>query len=512
MAVLRLLLGDQLSRSMSSFDGIDKQSDVVLMAEVKEEATYVKHHKLKIAFLFSAMRHFANELISDGYRVEYVKYDAEHNLGSLTQQADEAMERLALSSAVVSQPGEHRLFESIKQWQSQAAYPVEVLPDNRFLVDDTFFERWAEGKKELRMEFFYREVRKKTGYLMEAGKPIGGKWNYDAQNRDSMSEDVAVPAPKTFDVDDLTTEVLDLVEQHFPEHLGSTKNFYFAVTRNQALEVLNTFITERLPRFGQYQDAMVMNNPWLFHSHISFYLNSGLLNVEETVEAAVQAYHAGQAPLNSVEGFVRQVIGWREYVRGFYWHFMPGLKGKNALDAQLSLPEFYWSGETRMNCLKQCVNDTTHNAYAHHIQRLMVLGNFALLAGINPDDVNDWYLLVYADAYEWVELPNVSSMILYADDGKLASKPYAASGSYINKMSNYCKSCDYNVKEKTGSQACPFNYLYWHFIKRHQPKFEKNPRMAMIYRTMNKMDQDKLSVMLEDAEVFLNKLANNEEV
>jgi deoxyribodipyrimidine photolyase-related protein len=278
------------------------------------------------------------------------------------------------------------------------------------------------------------------------------------------------------------------------------------------LEVLKTFIEERLKNFGQYQDAMLEGNPWLYHSHIGLYLNTGLLMPMEVMNLAQEAFDNAKVPLNSVEGFIRQILGWREYVRGFYWHFMPDLKSKNYLNATRSLPEFFWSGDTKMNCLSQCVSDTKDHAYAHHIQRLMVLGNFSLLAGLSPKEVNEWYLLVYADAYEWVELPNVSAMVLFADGGHLASKPYAASGAYINKMSNYCKNCHYSVKEKVGEQACPFNYLYWHFLERNRDRFENNPRMAMIYRTMGKMDPQKVKHMLDDGDTFLLKLDNNEEV
>lgn len=389
---------------------------------------------------------------------------------------------------------------------------MEIRSDNRFLVDTEFFSNWAEGKKQFRMEFFYREIRKLTGYLVEDGKPVGGKWNYDVQNRETMPKDKAVPNPHTVEVDETTQQVIKLVGEKFADHFGDLDNFHYAVTRNDARKVLQRFILERLPDFGRYQDAMVSGEPWMFHSHISFYLNCGLLEVKEVVEAAIHAYDAGDVPLNSVEGFVRQVIGWREYIRGFYWHFMPNLAEKNALNATRELPLLYWSGDTKMNCLKQCITETKANAYAHHIQRLMVLGNFALLAGLDPKQVNEWYLIVYADAYEWVEMPNVSSMILFADNGNLASKPYAASGSYINKMSDYCKQCEYSVKEKIGHQACPFNYLYWHFIHRHRDKLENNPRMAMIYRTMAKMNEEQVRHMLEDADDFLERLSRDEKV
>ncbi len=513
---LVIILGDQLNIEMSSLSGFDKETDVVLMSEVREEATYVKHHKKKIAFVFSAMRHFAKELTAKGYKVVYVEYDAPENLGSLYEQAKWACNRQSIaqpfSAVKVAQPGEYRLFDEVSTWQRKLGLPVEITADNRFIATQQFFADWAEGRKQYRMEFFYRELRKSTGTLMDAKQPVGGKWNYDAENRKSFGKDPDVPDRTHTAPDAITQDVLKLVKTTFSEHFGQLEGFDFAVTREGALAVLREFIETRLVDFGQYQDAMLEGNPWLFHSHIGLYLNAGLLMPREVINAAEEAYLNGRVPINSAEGFIRQILGWREYVRGFYWYFMPALKQQNYLNAQRNLPDFYWTGDTKMNCLSQCVNDTKKYAYAHHIQRLMVLGNFALLTGIKPEAINEWYLLVYADAYEWVELPNVSSMVLFADGGQLASKPYAASGSYINKMSNYCKNCHYSVKEKTGPQACPFNYLYWHFLYRHQQRFEKNPRMAMIYRTMTKIDETKFNHMLEDADTFLLRLENNEEV
>ncbi|MEC9479545.1 MAG: cryptochrome/photolyase family protein, partial [Pseudomonadota bacterium] len=336
--------------------------------------------------------------------------------------------------------------------------------------------------------------------------------NYDAQNRESMPETHKVPKHSTFEIDDITADVIGLVKEEFDDHFGDIDNFHFAVTRKGALSVLNTFIEERLPNFGQYQDAMVEGKPWLYHSHIAFYLNCGLLTPSEAIHAAEQAYHAGQVPLNSAEGFIRQILGWREYVRGFYWHFMPNLKTDNYFNNSRSLPSFFWNAETNMNCMRQCIKETQQNAYAHHIQRLMVIGNFSLLTELNPEEVQAWYLLVYADAYEWVELPNVAGMILYSDGANLASKPYVASGSYINKMSNYCKNCGYQVSKKTGPKACPFNYLYWHFIDKHKEKLSNNHRMAMIYKTYGRMKEENIETMKQDAAIFLSKLTKNEEV
>ncbi|MGQ8363670.1 cryptochrome/photolyase family protein [Glaciecola sp. 1036] len=512
MANLCVILGDQLSTQISSLDKIKPKKDWVLMAEVKNEASYVKHHKKKIAFVFSAMRHFAEELQESNYQVHYTKYLDDDNKGSIFEQVKAFCDAHEVDNIFIAHPGEHRLWEDVQCWHDKLNVKVEITPDNRFIADKAFFSEWAQGRKQLRMEYFYREMRKQQKVLLDEGEPVGGKWNYDEKNRESLPKGHKLPKPDSFKPDDTTQEVIELVTNTFSDHFGNIENFHYAVTRKQALNVLSSFIENRLPAFGKYQDAMAQGEPWMYHSHLSLYINTGLLMPMEVIKAAEQAYHDGSAPLNSVEGFIRQILGWREYVRGFYWHFMPDYLSKNFFLAQRKLPEFFWTADTKMNCLKQCITETRDNAYAHHIQRLMVLGNFALLAGLSTKEVNEWYLIVYADAYEWVELPNVSGMILFADGGKLASKPYAASGSYINKMSNYCQHCEYSVKEKTGEQACPFNYLYWHFLIRHKEKLSNNHRMSMIYNTLSKMDEDKVNRMYDDAEDFLKRMSKNEEV
>lgn len=509
---LRLILGDQLTETLSVFTYADKNNDWFLMAEVREEATYVKHHKKKIALLFSAMRHFAQKLRDKGYRLAYTHYDDPDNGGSLLEEVKRHVRKYDCDHVAVTAPGEYRLMKSIEQWSSVLGVPVVVLDDERFISKPQQFSEWASSRKQLRMEYFYRELRKQTGILMEQGGPIGGQWNFDHQNREPIPKGTSVPSPIAFEADAITQDVLALVKTHFNDHFGDLEPFHFAVTREQALEVLKHFLQYRLPDFGRYQDAMVEGEPWMFHSLLSFYLNCGLLTPLEVLKSAEEAYHQGLAPLNSVEGFIRQILGWREYVRGFYWHFMPQLSHDNVLNAQRALPGFFWDSYTNMNCLRQCIKETKENAYAHHIQRLMVLGNFCLLAGINPYEVQEWYLLVYADAYEWVELPNVSAMILFADGGVLASKPYAASGSYINKMSDYCKNCGYQVSKKSGDKACPFNYLYWHFIDTHQQKLRANPRMGLIYKSYERMSESNIKAMQSSAQVFLSKLDNGEEV
>lgn len=507
MKILRLIMADQLSHSVSSLSDINPDLDIILMCEVWNEAIFVKHHKKKIAFLFSAMRHFADELQDRGYSVDYIRIDSPNNTGSFRGEMQRAINRHSPDRITVTFPGEYRVLEELKSCEKDFSIPVEIKPDDRFLCSPEEFADWSRGRKNLRMEYFYREMRKKYDILMDGDKPVGGKWNFDSENRKSPKDELKIPKSYGASPDDITREVLDLVEDKFADHFGDIYPFHFAVTRDQALDALDQFIRERLRNFGDYQDAMVQDEPWMYHSHISFYLNCGLLEPLDAVRAAEESYESGSAPLNAVEGFIRQIIGWRELVRGIYWLKMPNYADLNFLEADRELPDFYWSGKTQMNCVYQCVKETKANAYAHHIQRLMVLGNFALLAGINPTYVNEWYLIVYADAYEWVELPNVSGMILFADGGMLGSKPYAASGAYINKMSNYCKSCRYKVSKKNGPDACPFNYLYWDFLVRNDEKLRKNPRLNMAYRTIDKMNEEKLLAVKEDTRRFFKELS-----
>ncbi|MCH1516628.1 MAG: cryptochrome/photolyase family protein [Alphaproteobacteria bacterium] len=507
MSTLRLILGDQLTPDISSLRDADKSNDIILLCEVFAEAVYVKHHQKKIAFLFSAMRHFAAKLSESGWHVDYVRLDQKGNSHSFSGEVVRAVARHEPQSVIVTCPSEWRVLEEMRNWETTLPCAVELRDDDRFYCTLDEFASWAEGRKQLRMEYFYRELRRKTGILMSENEPIGGQWNYDAENRGRAPDDLEVPKRTSFVPDDITNEVLHLVENRFGAHFGRLRPFEFAVTHEQAAYVLDRFIAERLPLFGIYQDAMVEGEAFMFHAHIGLYLNCGLLSPQQAIIAAENAYHAGAAPLNATEGFIRQILGWREFVRGLYWLKMPDYADQNALEAHRPLPAFFWTADTKMNCLKQCVSETRDHAYAHHIQRLMVLGNFALLAGLSPKDVNEWFMIVYADAYEWVELPNVSGMALYADGGVLASKPYASGGAYIERMSNYCRSCHYNVKQKTGEQACPFNYLYWDFLIRHQDRLSSNARMGMMYRTLSKMTDEKRATILADSQRFLSELS-----
>ena len=506
MRTLRLILGDQLSKSISSLKNCDKKNDIVFMCEVMEEATYVKHHKKKIVFLFSAMRHFAEELKSNGYNIQYTKLNDNENAGSFKKEIERQIQKFNINKIVVTHPGEYRVLKDIQSYSEEFKIDVEILEDDRFLATTKDFNAWAKGRKQLRMELFYREMRKKHNILMDGNNPEGGKWNYDSENRKPPEGSLFLPKTYNTPVDNITQEVIKLVEEKFNNHFGNIEPFFFAVTRSQALEALDKFINERLCDFGDFQDAMLEGEPWMYHSHLSFYINCGLLLPKECIQAAEEAYKNKKAPLNAVEGFIRQILGWREYIRGLYWLKMPEYKSLNFFKAKKSLPNFFWTADTDMNCLKQCIQETKENAYAHHIQRLMVIGNFSLLTGLNPMEVNEWYLLVYADAYEWVELPNVTGMILFADGGYLASKPYAASGTYINKMSNYCTNCKYNITQKEGEKACPFNYLYWDFLARNREKLKNNHRIGMMYKTYDRMPEKKKVQITKDSQKFINSL------
>lgn len=504
--VLRLVLGDQVSQGLSSLRDLDPARDTVLMAEVLGECTYVRHHPKKIVLVLAAMRHFALVLRAQGVTVRYIKLDDPQNRQSLRGEVERAVAELGPERIVVTEPGEWRVLEELRALEGATGVPVDIREDDRFLCSIDAFRAWAEGRRGLRMEFFYRDMRRRTGLLMEGDDPVGGAWNYDHANRRSLPAGIRAPAPPTFLPDAVTAEVIDLVRQRFASHFGSVEGFDLPVTAAEARMALADFIEHRLALFGDYQDAMAEGEATLFHSLLSPALNIGLLDPRTVCEAAEAAYREGAAPLNAVEGFIRQILGWREYVRGIYWLKMPGYAETNALDATRKLPSFYWTGETDMACLRAAIDQTRELAYAHHIQRLMVTGNFALLAGVDPREVNEWYLVVYADAFEWVQLPNTHGMAIHADGGIMASKPYAASGKYIDRMSDHCGGCAYRVKDSTGPRACPFNYLYWDFMARHRQRFAKNPRMVQMIRLLERMDPGKVAAMRAEAARFLDRL------
>jgi deoxyribodipyrimidine photolyase-related protein len=486
---LILILGDQLSLDNPALAGIDAQQDRVLMIEAAGEATRVWSHRARIALFLAAMRHFAAELRGRGIRVDYRELDDERGGAGLRGRLAAALAELRPQQLRICEAGEYGVAAGIAAACAEAGVPLVVLPDGHFLCSRGQFADWAQGRKELRMEFFYREMRRRHGVLMRGDKPEGGRWNFDAENRAGFAKNGPgeLPEPPRFAPDDTTRAVLALVERRFAQHPGSLQHFAWPVTRGEALLALADFIRHRLPRFGQHQDAMWSGMPFGRHSLLSAALNLKLLDPREVIAAAERAWREGAAPLASVEGFIRQILGWREFIRGVYWLDMPGLLGANHYRHERPLPRFYWTGDTDMNCLKEAIGQTLRHGYAHHIQRLMVTGNFALLAGIDPRAVHEWYLAVYVDAVEWAELPNTAGMALYANGGRFTSKPYVASGAYIRRMSNYCAGCRYDPQLKTGARACPYTTLYWNFLDRHEAELAAHPRTALMARNVARL-------------------------
>ncbi len=507
--ILVPILGDQLSLGIASLRDIDPAGAIVLMMEVAEETTYVRHHKAKIAFLFAAMRHHAERLRGEGWAVEYTRLDDPANAGSFTGEVARAVERHGPERIVVTEAGEWRVAAMLDSWETLFGLPVDIRPDDRFIAAHAEFAEWAKDRRELRMEFFYREMRRKTGLLMDGDKPAGGQWNFDKDNRKPAKRDLAMPRPLAFAPDAVTREVFDLVAERFADHPGSLDAFDYAVTAADAERQASYFFKHALPEFGAYQDAMLSGERHLWHSILSPYINAGLLDPLDLCRRAEAEYRGGRAPLNSVEGYVRQIVGWREYMRGIYWLEGPDYVTRNFLNARRALPGFYWTGETQMHCMAEALGQTLATAHAHHIQRLMVTGNFALLIGADPAQVHRWYLEIYVDAYEWVELPNTLGMSQFADGGLLGSKPYISSGAYIDRMSDYCGSCRYDVKQRTGPDACPFNALYWDFLARNREKLGSNHRLAMPYRTWDKMDDGTQGALRASAATFLDTLVSD---
>ncbi|MBT5156991.1 MAG: cryptochrome/photolyase family protein [Rhodobiaceae bacterium] len=508
MTDLILVLGDQLSPHLSSLQAAPDAH--VVMAELYDEATYVAHHQQKLVLVFSAMRHFAESLRQQGREVTYIAYGETPELKSFTDVVAQKLASGSYQRLFVTEPGEYRLASQFADWATQFNLPVHILPDTRFIASHDEFQTWASGKKQLRMEFFYREMRRKTGLLMDDKEPLGGQWNYDAENRKKLPKGHVLPARLSTPPDALTRDVMALVTEHFGSgetaHFGTLEGFGWPVTAQQAEAQFDDFLDHCLPQFGDYQDAMKSGETFMYHALIATSLNLGLLDPLDVCRAAEARLESGQAPLNAVEGFIRQILGWREYIRGIYWLKMPDYEQENFFDHDRALPDFFYSGDTDMACLREAVTASQTHAYAHHIQRLMITGNFALLAGLAPEAVNRWYMEVYADAYQWVQLPNTHGMALFADGGLVASKPYVSSGAYINRMSDYCKDCRYQVKQPNGDDACPFNYLYWDFMMRHADTLSSNPRMGMVYRNLEKMDEAKKAAAKTSAAKFLETL------
>ena len=487
---LVIVLGDQLDAQSSALEGFDATQDVVWMAEVDQESTHVWSAKQRIAVFLSAMRHFAHDLRKRGFPLMYVPLDGPANRGTLALELESAIQQLQPASLVLTAPGDWRVLHSLRAVAKQHKVALDLRDDTHFFSTVREFAAHAEGRKQLRLEYWYRELRHKHGILMEGKAPVGGQWNFDADNRESFGKTGPqnLPPPSRFAPDAMTQEVLALVNTRFADHPGSLTSFGWPVTRAQALEALQAFIDQRLPLFGRYEDAMWAGEPWLFHSHLSCALNLKLLTAREVVQAAEDAFHTGHAPLAAVEGFIRQILGWREYVRGIYWLHMPDYLERNALNAQADLPAWFWTGQTDMACLKDAITQTLEHGYAHHIQRLMVTGLYALLLGVKPQAVHSWYLSVYVDAVEWVELPNTLGMGQFGDGGLIASKPYVASGKYIQRMSNHCSACQYDPAQSTGPKACPYTTLYWDFLMRHEALLKKNPRMAMQLKNLARLE------------------------
>jgi len=513
---LVIVLGDQLDRTGAAFDGFDPGHDLVWMAEVAEESTHVWTHKARITVFLAAMRHFRDALRADGIEVDYTE------LATKPARAEPATLAAALAASltalrkakrspvklVVVEPGEWRVQEALRGAAAEAAIELEVRPDRHFFTSREDFAAHAKGRKQLRLEYFYRPLREKFGVLMDDGEPAGGQWNFDAENRGSFgrSGPGPLPSPARFPPDATTRGVIDLVDARFAAHPGSLADFDWPVTPADAEVALADFVAHRLANFGRYQDAIWTGEPWLWHSRLSQAMNMKLLDPRAVVAAAERAWREGRAPLEAAEGFIRQVIGWREYVRGVYWHLMPEYADRNTLGAEGPLPGFYWTADTEMNCLRDALSQTLRFGYAHHIQRLMVTGLFAMLAGVRPQDVHRWYLAVYVDAVEWVELPNTLGMSQFADGGVMASKPYCASGAYIERMSNACAGCRFKPKLASGPDACPFTTLYWDFLARHEKSLARNQRMTMQLKNLSRKEASELRTIRRQADAFRESL------
>ena len=490
---LILVLGDQLDAASSAFVGFDPKLDAIWMAEVEEESTHVMSSKQRITLFISAMRHFAQFLQTKKWPVLYTALDSQSKAGSLSSELEKTILLKKPQHLIMVMPGESRVLTSLQSVAAKHQLNLEIRDDSHFLCTPEEFKKHIAGRKQIRLEFFYREMRQKTGVLMDGKNPMGDKWNFDTENRGSFGKQgpTNLPQSSQFAPDSITHDVMQLVNQKFAHHPGSISTFSWPVTREHALVALDEFILHRLPFFGQYQDALWEGEVWLYHSHLSCALNTKLLHPKEVIDKAQDAYLQGHAPIEAVEGFIRQILGWREYVRGIYWTYMPEYIDRNAMHATAKLPAFYWTGKTDMACLRDAIELTLQHGYAHHIQRLMVTGLYALLLGVTPKEVHAWYLGVYVDAVEWVEVPNTIGMSQYADGGLMASKPYIASGKYIDRMSNHCKGCKFNPAESTGDNACPFTTLYWDYLNKHSDTLAKNPRMLMQLKNLHRLTAEK---------------------
>ncbi|MEL7291442.1 MAG: cryptochrome/photolyase family protein [Pseudomonadota bacterium] len=506
---IRLILGDQLDSNHSWFQQVD-DSVLYLIAELHQEASYTLHHVQKVCAFFAAMEQFAHLLREQGHHVMHLTLDETSDFDDLPSLLAHYVVKAGASQLQYQRPDEYRLCQQLSQLSIPGCEVVLVESEHFLLPFAELHDYFAPGKHVM-MEHFYRKIRKRFNLLMEQGKPVGGKWNYDANNRNKLkAADIEnLPEPLLFATD--VSSVVERLARHRIETIGRVENnLIWPVNRNQSLSLLAHFCQVCLPLFGRFQDAMTDQHhaKWsLYHSRLSFSINSKMLHPLEVVKAALSAYaNNPQVDIAQVEGFVRQIIGWREYIRAVYWVNMPHYASLNHLNAQRALPEYFWSGETKMACMRQAIGQSLEYAYAHHIQRLMVTGNFCLISEIEPDQVDNWYLGIYIDAIEWVEMPNTRGMALFADGGIVGTKPYAASGAYINRMSDYCKSCHYQIKTKSGQGSCPINSLYWRFMIKHRDSLGANPRIGMIYRSWDKMDSEAQQAVLDTAEHYLDNI------
>ena len=509
MKTLRLLLGDQLNSQHSWFDEVN--SDVIfVMAEMRQETDYVKHHIQKVVAFFLSMRNFSEELIKRGHQVVYYKISDANNPHNLEQLILDLVEKNTIEQFEYQFPDEYRLDEQLKYICEKLSIPTKAVESEHFYTSRNELADFFKGKKQLLMESFYRMMRKKHDVLMVGDQPLDGKWNFDHNNRNQYKNEVPIPFPLEFPKN--VSELVAEIETQNIITFGNidAENFNWPTSRNESLQLIDYFCEYLLAHFGTYLDLLFSGHKFLFHSRLSFAMNSKMISPKEVVDAVISYYYQNQETIElaQVEGFVRQIIGWREYVRGIYWKEIPNYAQMNALENYNPLPEFFWTGKTKMKCLQHSISQSLSEAYAHHIQRLMVIGNFSLLAQLHPDKVDAWYLGVYIDAIEWVEMPNTRGMSQYADGGIVATKPYVSSGSYINKMSNYCGSCHYNVKEKLGEKACPFNSLYWHFLDEKKHHFANNQRMSMMLALLRKMKPEELAVTKEKAISILENINN----
>jgi deoxyribodipyrimidine photolyase-related protein len=510
MKTLRLILGDQLNIKHDWFKAVD-ENVLYCLFEMRQETDYVRHHIQKVIGFFAAMRTFANTLEQQGHQVVYYKINDKDNAQELIKNLNRLIEKHAISHFEYQYPDEYRLDEELKTFTQSIPISSSVYSTQHFYTDRHDLQAFFKNKKQYVMEYFYRDMRKKHGILVANNEPEGGQWNYDKTNRKKWKGQPLIPEFKSFK-NNVEVIIKDISKSNI-ETIGHFNSVYFnyPISREQALEQLKFFCEHLLKYFGDFQDAMDNEEAYLFHSRLSFAINLKLISAKNVVDTVVNYYIKNESDIDisQVEGFIRQIIGWREYMRGMYWMLMPEVSQTNFLDNSNSLPEFFWNGETKMNCLKQTIKNSLDNAYAHHIQRLMITGNYALLTQTHPDEVDDWYLGIYADAVEWVQLPNTRGMSQFADGGKIATKPYVSSGSYIQKMSSYCDNCFYNYKKKDGEDACPFNSLYWNFLDEKRSYLISNNRMKMMYHILDKMDATELKNIKKRAHYII---ANQNEI